>query len=280
MEEHNPQKYSFFLKSDGDKAVLLIHGITGTPSEMGYLGRKLHKAGYSVMCNTLPRHCNSLGELKKVTWQEISDSCVRDLEQLKKDYRKVFVGGLSMGALLSVHLASKFPDGVSGIIALAPTIFYDGWSLQKGKIFLKLAWKIPLLRNRINIKETWPYGIKDEYLRQHFQRFYKGANSSRYDDKVMLFGSPFFPISSLYQHSLLTKLVLEELSSVKAPLLILHAKEDDMASLKNARYLHDNIGSADKSLVILEDSYHMITIDQEKDLVARKIIDFLNRISG
>lgn len=279
MAEHNAQKYSFFLESDSDKAVLLIHGITGTPSEMGYLGRKIHRAGYNVVCNTLPRHCSSLGELRKVTWQEIADSCIRDLNQLKSRYRQVFVAGLSMGALLSVHLAYKFPEDIRGIIALAPTIFYDGWSLHKGKIFMTIAWKVPFLRNRINIRETWPYGIKDQYLRQHFQRFYKGASASKFDDKVMLFGSPFFPISSLYQHSLLTKLVKEELPSVKNPILILHAREDDMTSLKNAQFVLDNIGSQDKSLVVLEDSYHMITIDQEKDRVAQEIVNFLHRLS-
>ncbi|MFH0763134.1 MAG: alpha/beta fold hydrolase [Candidatus Omnitrophota bacterium] len=279
MENNTSQKYSFFLKSDSDKAVLLIHGITGTPSEMGYLGRKIHKAGYSVMCNTLPRHCSSLAELRKVTWQEIADSCIRSLQQLKNDYRQVFVGGLSMGALMSVHLAYKFPGDVSGIIAFAPTVFFDGWSLGRGKVFMKIGWHIPFLRNIVNVREAWPYGIKDEYLRAHFQRFYKNASASKFDNKVMLFGSPFFPVSSLYQHSLLTKAVEKEISSVKNSILIIHAREDDMASLKNAQFVFDNIGSPDKSLVVLEDSYHMITIDQEKDKVARETVNFLNRLS-
>ncbi|MFH0935807.1 MAG: alpha/beta fold hydrolase [Candidatus Omnitrophota bacterium] len=280
MDNDSPQKYSFFLKKDTDRAVLLIHGITGTPSEMGYLGRKIHKAGFSVLCNTLPRHCSSLGELRKVTWQEIADSCIRDLKKLKGQYRRVFVGGLSMGALMAIHLACKFPEDVCGIIALAPTLFYDGWSLHKGKIFLRLAWHIPFLRNLINIRETWPYGLKDEYLRQHFARFYKNASASKFDKKTMLFGSPFFPISSLYQHSLLTELVKKELPAVRNPILILHAREDDMTSLKNAQFVLDNIGSLDKSLVVLEDSYHMITIDQEKDKVAQEIINFLSKITG
>jgi len=276
---NNPQKYSFFLQNHTDQAVLLIHGITGTPSEMGYLGRKIHKAGFSVLCNTLPRHCSSLGELRKVTWQEIADSCIRDLKGLQKNYRRVFVGGLSMGALMAIHLAAQFSDDVSGIIALAPTLFYDGWSLPKGKIFLRLAWRIPFLRNLINIRETWPYGLKDEYLRQHFARFYKNASASVFDKKTMLFGSPFFPISSLYQHSLLTELVKKEIPAVRNPILILHAREDDMTSLKNAQFVFDNIGSPDKSLIVLEDSYHMITIDQEKDKVAQEIINFLNKLT-
>lgn len=257
--------------------MLLIHGITGTPSEMGYLGRKIHKAGFSVLCNTLPKHCSSLGELRRVTWEEIADSCIRDLKELKKNYKRVFVGGLSMGALLAIHLACQFPEDVSGIIALAPTFFYDGWSLHKGKVFLRLAWRIPFLRKLINIRETWPYGLKDEYLRAHFARFYRNASASKFDKKAVLFGSPFFPISSLYQHSLLTELVKTEISSVKNPILILHAREDDMTSLKNAQFVFENIGSSDKSLVVLEDSYHMITIDQEKDKVAREVIHFLGK---
>jgi len=276
MEGNEPKKFSFFLKG-GPKGVLLIHGITGTPSEMHYLGRALNKAGYTVLCNTLPCHCGSLGELKRVTWGEIADFCAKDLGFLKKECPKVFVGGLSMGALMSAHLAYKFPDDISGVISLAPTFFYDGWALHKGKIFLDFMWRIPFLRNKINIREDWPYGLKDEHSRANIQRFYKNAKSSEFDNKVLLFGSPFFPVACLYQHHLFTKVVKKEIPFVKNPILILHARQDDMTSLKNAQYLFDNIASSDRSLVILEDSYHMITIDKEKDKVAREVIGFLDK---
>ncbi len=82
----NNKKYNFFFKGNSNKAVLLIHGITGTPSEMRYLGNCLNKAGFTVLCNILPRHCSTLGELKKVTWQEVADACIEDLKLLKKDY--------------------------------------------------------------------------------------------------------------------------------------------------------------------------------------------------
>lgn len=278
MQENNSQKYNFFLKSDGPKAVLLIHGITGTPSEMRYLGRKLHKAGFTVLCNTLPGHCDTLSELKRVTWQEMVEACVEDLKHLKQDYSQVFVGGLSMGALIAIHLAYRFPSEVAGIVALAPTLFYDGWALSKSKIFLKLGWSIPFLRYNINARESWPYGLKDEYLRAHIERFYKNSQASEFDNKALLFGSPFFPIASLYQHHLFTEVVKKEIPQIKTPILILHAQEDDMTSIKNAQYVLDHIGSPDKSLVVLEDSYHMITIDQEKDKVASQTIEFIKKL--
>jgi carboxylesterase len=278
MDNNQPKNFNFLLKGSNSKAILLIHGITGTPSEMRYLGKSLNKAGYTIYCNTLPRHCSTLGELKKVTWQEIFESVIQDLRFLEKDYPFVFVGGLSMGALMAVHLAFKFPERVRGLIALAPTFFYDGWALHKGKVLLNLAWHVPYLRNAIDIREGWPYGLKDEELRGSVERFYKGALANKFYNKVLLFGSPFFPLVCLYQHHLFSKIVKNELSSVKLPIIIIHAKEDDMTSLRNANFLYEKIGSSCKSLVVLEDSYHMITIDKDKDRVAGEIINFLGKI--
>ena len=279
MDNVSPRKFDFFLKGDNGKAVLLIHGITGTPSEMNYLGKALNKAGFSVLCNALPRHCSTLAELKKVTWQELADSCAKDLENLKKEHSQVFVGGLSMGAIMSVHLAYKYPSSVSKIIALAPTIFYDGWAVPKYKFLMDFLWYLPFFRNWYNIRESWPFGLKNELLRAGIERFYRNAKTIGNDDKAAIFGSPFFPMSCLYQHYLLTKTVKNEFSSVKAPILIMHAQEDDMTSLKNARFVYGHIGSSDKTLIILEDSYHMITIDKEKNKVAEEVIKFLNKLS-
>ncbi|MDP2923598.1 MAG: alpha/beta fold hydrolase [Candidatus Omnitrophota bacterium] len=277
MNDNNSKKYSFYFK--GEKAaVLLVHGITGTPSEMRYFGRSLYKAGYSVLCNTLPRHCDSLNELKKVTWQEIIDSCIADLNFLKREHSKVFVAGLSMGALVGIHLAYKFPCEISGIIGLAPTLFYDGWATYSGKILLPIVWHIPIIRNNINIREEWPYGLKDEILREKIHKTYAKPNAGKFDNDVALFGSPFFPMVCLYQHHLFAKVVKKEIPSVKTPIIIMHAKEDDMTSPKNAQYIFERIGSANKSLVILENSYHMITIDQERDKVADIAINFLNSL--
>ncbi|MBU1125022.1 MAG: alpha/beta fold hydrolase [Candidatus Omnitrophica bacterium] len=271
--ENNPHKYNFFYQG-GNKAVLLIHGITGTPTEMHYLGRALHKAGFTVLCNVLPRHCTTLQELKKVTWQEITEACVKDLERLTRDYTTVFTAGLSMGALMAIHLAHVFPEKVKGIGALAPTFFYDGWAVPKKSILMPLLWHIPFIRNTMLIRESSPYGLKDEKLRKDIERFYTAARAREFDKKSLLFGSPFFPMSCLYQHRLFTKVVTKEMPGVKAPVIIFHAREDDMTSLKNARYVYTRIGSEKKELVILEDSYHMITIDKEKDKVAQEMATF------
>lgn len=262
------------MKGDNGAAVLLIHGITGTPSEMRYVGRGLHKAGFTVMCNALPRHCATLAELKKVTWEEIACACAQDFVRLAQGHAAVFVAGISMGALMAIHLAYQFPEKTKGVGALASTIDYDGWALHKGKDLMKLAWHLPFVRNRIYIRESAPYGLKDEGLRSDIERFYKNAKANGFDTKSLLFGSPFFPMANLYQHHQFSKVVIKEMPLVKTPVVLLHAKEDDMASVKNAEYILRHIGSSRKELIMLEDSYHMITIDRDKDKVIQVLVDF------
>lgn len=280
MQANESKKYSFYLEGTNAAAVLLIHGITGTPSEMRYFGRILHKAGYTVFCNTLPCHCGTLNELKKARWQDIVKACIEDFKSLQENHKKVFVAGLSMGALAGIHLAYLFPDKLQGIIGLAPTLFYDGWAIHKGQALLPLVWHIPFLRNAINIRETWPYGLKDEFWREKISKAYSSTTKgSQFNNDVVLFGSPFFPLASLYQHHSFTKVVKKEIPFVKTPILLMHAKEDDMTSSKNAQYILDNIASTDKSLLLLENSYHMITIDQDKDRVAEEAVRFLDRLN-
>jgi carboxylesterase len=141
------------------------------------------------------------------------------------------------------------------------------------------VWRIPFLRSSVSIRETWPYGLKDEFWREKISKSYTSSASNRANNDIILFGSPFFPLACLYQHYLFTKVIKKELPSVNTPILLIHAKEDDMASPKNAQYILQNIASTKKSLLLLEDSYHMITIDKEKDKVAQAAVDFLNKAS-
>jgi carboxylesterase len=60
-------------------------------------------------------------------------------------------------------------------------------------------------------------------------------------------------------------------------MLLIHAQEDDTASIANSQLIHDRISSKVKKLVILTDSYHVITADQEREKVAREIQAFLDR---
>jgi len=276
--EKSTHKASLLLEGYNGKAVLLVHGITGTPTELRFIATQLNSAGYTVLCNMLPGHGSTMGELKKVAWEEIYVACEKDFIQLQKRYKQIFVGGLSIGALVAMHLAYKHPNKVSGIIGFGPTLFYDGWAQYKGRFLLEFIWHIPFLRKTIVVRESWPYGLKDETLRDKIDHYYKRITSGKLKDSAASFGTPYFPIACLYQGHLLSKLVKKELAAIITPVILFHSDNDDMASVKNSRYIYDRIGSTDKSLILLENSYHMITIDQDKERVARETVNFLDQI--
>ena len=91
-------------------AVLLVHGLTGTPKEMLSVAKRLNKYGFTVFCPVLAGHCGSEEDLLATRWQDWAHSVENALSQLAEQADVVFVGGLSAGAVLSLYLADRHPD--------------------------------------------------------------------------------------------------------------------------------------------------------------------------
>ncbi|MCX5679060.1 MAG: alpha/beta hydrolase, partial [Candidatus Omnitrophica bacterium] len=190
---------------------------------------------------------------------------------------RIFVSGLSMGAILALLLAYEFPDRISGVSCLAPTLFYDGWNTPWSKYFLFLAHSP--IRYIAYFKEEPPYGIKNEIIQERIHRYYKNATLMDLDN-VAQYGYPYFPVSLLYQLQLLVKYVSERLPGMRFPVQLIQAKDDDMTSTKNSKFIYDSIASKTKEIVLLYNSYHVITADQERDKVAAKMDNFFCRIKS
>ena len=263
-----------------DTAVLLIHGLTGTPNEMAFLSSFLSKNGFSVFSPRLANHGEPIGILKNSKWQDFYGS-VREafikIETTQKP-KTIFVTGLCMGGLLALLLAHEFPDRISGVSCLAPTIFYDGWSVPWYSFFLPLAYYTPL-KHFIYVKEDPPYGIKNETIRQRVHKYYSEADLNNIDS-VAQYGYPYVPLTLLYQQHLLANHVTKYLSSIRVPVQLIHSKEDDTVSIKNSKFIHDRVGSEIKELITLENSYHLITVDYDRNMVAQKMNDFFSQIEN
>src|SRR3979490_2886968 len=113
--------------------VLLFHGLTGSPSEFAYVAHYLHyRAGLSVWCPNLVNHGQPIGVLARTRWQELekfAHVCYkRALAEAQARGIPLFVGGLSLGAILALLLAAEYTEEIQGAICLAPTLFYDGWN--------------------------------------------------------------------------------------------------------------------------------------------------------
>lgn len=275
--ETRPADNGFSLKGDNGSTVILIHGLTGTPNEMKSLGSFLHRKGYSVICPRLANHGEPMEILKKTRWQEFYGS-VREIlvtGELARATGPIFASGLSMGALFALLLADEFKDRISAVSCLAPTLFYDGWNTPHSKFFLPLGYRT-FLKHFFYFKEEPPYGIKNEAIRDRIHRYY--ANAKLDDmDAVAQYGYPFFPVTLLYQLQLIVKRLKKRLPGMHFPVQLIQAKDDDMTSIKNSKFIYDRIGSAAKEIVLLYNSYHVITADQERDLVAEKVEGFFSR---
>ena len=269
----------YTLKGDNGAVIVLIHGLTGTPNEMRALATHLNKKGYTVICPRLANHGESILILKHTKWQEFYES-VRKLftqGELKDHKGPIFTGGLSMGALLALLLADEFKEKVTGVCCLAPTLFYDGWNTPWSRVFLPLGYRTPL-KHFFYFKEEPPYGIKNEAIRERIHKYYGKAKLDDIEN-VEHYGYPYFPIAQLIQLRRLVKYITRKLPEMRFPVQLIQAKDDDMTSVRNSKFIYDRIGSAVKEIVLLYDSYHVVTADQERDLVAAKMENFFSKFT-
>ena len=265
---------SFFLPGDKNLC-FLIHGLTGTAKEMGSIAQRLNKQGFSVATPLMLNHDKSISCLKRTSWSELYNSVRNEFIKYTNDYENIFVAGLSFGALIGILLAHEFPNKVKALNCFSPTLFYDGWGNPKSRFLLPLVYKTPL-KYWFYFKEEYPYGLKNERLRSKVESFYKDAKLFDYS-KVHLYGYPVIPVSCMYQNTLLAKKVKSVLKNIHTPIQLLQARDDDVTSPKNSYYIYNHISSQDKNIIFLENSYHIITADQERDKVAEKTVAFFEK---
>ena len=264
--------HSFFLQGYAPHqrtGVLLIHGLTGTPNEMRGIARSLNQAGYSVYGIQLAGHCGNIDDLIQTRWEDWFASVYQATVILKQHVDEFFVAGLSMGALLGLHYAAQYP--VAGVISYSPTFRYDGWSVPTwskilGPLLLPPIYHLNLFRKN-TFDEAEPYGIKNESLRARIVHTMHGDDSA----EAGLAGNPWH---SLYQLQRLAQVVKNNLAHITAPSLCLHAYHDDVASRQNSQMIFDRVRGA-KKIVWLNNSYHMITIDNDRKQVIAETLDFI-----
>lgn len=257
----------FALEKGYKRAVLLFHGLTGSPFEMRQYAKLLHNSGFDVHCSTLPGHSGTIDELFQVTWRDWLNYAKEESARLKNNYEELYLSGLCMGAVLAMA-ATLENDKVSGVAALSTTLYLDGWTMPWYSFLLPLALYTPL-RYFYYFPEEEPYGVKNEAIRKKISALYK-QNAAGFD---------CIPLPSIYHLMRLSDFMLKRVKQLQVPTIIIHSKFDDLTSIKGAKIIYDKCSSQTKDFVQLENSYHMITIDNEKEFVANKVIEFFNKIS-
>jgi len=259
----------------GEHAVLALHGLLGNPLEMQYLGRRLQHAGYTVHIPLIAgygyaaRAEQSASAYRTADFQHWYAEVVRHFELLQASHASVSVTGLCIGAVLALRLAIDRGDEIAALSLLATTLAYDGWSLPWYKALLPLVYHTPL-RHLYAYQERHPFGVKNKKLQRWIGRemAVKGSSAA---------GASQLSGVGLFQAHRLIKDVRANLGRIRTPALIIHAEEDDMASTRSADFVESEIASTIKRKLILHDSYHIITLDNEKETVADETIAFFDR---
>lgn len=266
-----------YYEQRGENAVLLIHGLTGTPAEMRPIAKRLAKQGFSVMAPALAGHCRAAEDLRKSKWQDWYASMSDAFDALEVAHKQVFVAGLSIGALIALKLAAEKGERVAGLGLMSSTFFYDGWNMPrlKRKLILPIVLHSPL-RYFLHWNETPPYGIKCERTRAMVHAVLENRDAQA-TEKVGIFRTSGVTI---HESNRFIKVAKAALPRVKSPALIVHSTEDDTASLKNAHFVAKRISSSKVETFFVDDTYHVVTLDKRRDDIAHRMADFFKKCAS
>jgi carboxylesterase len=227
--------------------------------------KRLKNAGLATHALTLPGHGTNPADLIGVTAEDWIDAVVTKYRDVRDRHPRLHVMGMCMGALLSAVLAQLEEHAKGNLVLLAPPVYIDGWATLWYRSLRPLLYPFAAVRHAMKIEEEEPFGIKNEQLRAIVKaKFERGEN----------FHYRWVPLECIRQVDRLRAIVLDKASAIRCQTLVVHAREDELTSLRSANFLVEAIGGGRARMVVLEDSYHMVCVDNDREIVAKNVLEF------
>jgi carboxylesterase len=249
------------------RGVLVVHGFTGSPFEMRYLGDALAARGYIVSGPALAGHGEgSPVALDATTWRDWYGSAETAFDALRQRCTRVAVVGLSMGGLLALHLARERGEQLACVGALATPVWLPRHleaAILGVNRALRAAERVPALAAYARALPPLPKMGGESDVRDAGLR---AANPPM----------PAMPVRALASQLELQRVVRRDLAGVRVPAFVAHARKDHTAPFACAAHIMARLGSREVRGLTLEHSYHVITIDVERERLARAVGDFLD----
>jgi carboxylesterase len=242
-----PSTEPFFFPGD-DVGCLLIHGFTGAPKEMRWMGEHLAEKGHTVLAVRLSGHATRPEDMIRTRWPDWL-ACAEDgYHLLSGVVNQIFVLGLSMGGVLSLMLASHYP--VQGVVAMSTP--YELPADPRLRWMKWLHWLVPFVPKG---ESDW---LDQQALEEHFS----------YDA---------YPTRSLIELQSLLPEMRASLPQISAPTLLMHSKNDAGVDPGSMPKLYQDIGSADKQMLWFEKSGHVLTRDASREDVFQAASNFIEQ---
>jgi carboxylesterase len=235
---------------DGSRVgVLLVHGFTGSPASMRPWAEYLHEQGYAVSVPLLPGHGTVWQDMVRVTYDDWYAEAEGAFDKLLADCDLVFLAGLSMGACVVLDLAARRGRDVAGIVVVNPSVSTERWDVKL----------LPVLKH---VVRAFP-GIRDDIKKP-------GVTELAYPK------TPLRPAHSLMQGM---KAVRERLPEVTQPMLVFRSREDHVVPASSVKRVLTSVSSRDLEERVLEDSYHVATLDNDAPVIYSVSAEFVRRVS-
>ena len=241
---HNPHLNgdAFFLEG-GKTGIFLSHGYSATTAEVRLVAEKLHAAGYTVGAPLLPGHGTKPEDLNQVKWQDWVRAGESELKKLFGVCEQVWVAGESMGGVLALHLASKYPQ-VVGIILFAPAIRLTMSFLDKVKLYLGSRFVAEIPRDSLDGATLWQ-------------------------------GYPGVPLKGAVELLRFQKSTLKELSKIEQPVLIFQGCDDKTVAPNAGEMILNGVSATVKEHHWMKNSNHAIVLDKEYEEVVKISLRFV-----
>ncbi len=238
--------------------IVLCHGFTGCPQSLRPWGEHLHAAGFTVACPRLPGHGTRWQDMNATRWEDWYGELERSFDAMLdrvgsdgadgadgSDTTPVFAAGLSMGGTLVTRLAEERGSELAGIVLVNPS-------------FLTLRRDAALLPVLSRVVPSFP-GIASDIKKA-------GVTELAY---------PRIPLRAAFSLNQLWKVTRAALPKVTVPIRVYRSAEDHVVEPVNTQVLLDHVSSTDVEEIVLTDSYHVATLDNDAEAIFAGSVDFV-----
>jgi carboxylesterase len=236
-----------FNHDGSDVGVLLCHGFTGTPQSLRPWGEYLADRGYTVRIPLLPGHGTTWQELNRTRWEDWYTCVDTAFRELHETSERVVVCGLSMGGALTLQLAQGHGPRISGLVLVNPAVKFDDPRTHL----------LPVLKHVLGSLGAIGNDVKKE-----------GVTELAYTRT---------PLKAAHSELVAWQSVIRDLPEVTQPVLLLRSTQDHVVPASSSALILSRISSRDVTEILLEDSYHVATIDNDAPRIFDESAKFIER---